>query len=200
VIAVKPEGAAVDMINVVAIAVAIVVGLAVILIFNNLIAKRQMTNNGWSDIDVQLKRRADLIPQLVSTVQGYAAHERQLFEDIAEKRNRALAAGDDPAKRGAAESELARPVGRLIALAEGYPDLKASGNFLELQKELADTEDKIEMARRFYNGAVRELNTAAQVFPANIVAGLFGIRTRAFFEITNDADRAVPQINSGAAQ
>jgi len=189
-----------DLLNIVAIAVAIVVALAVIMIFNTLIAKRQMTNNGWSDIDVQLKRRADLIPQLVSTVQGYAAHERQLFADIAEKRSRALAAGDDPAKRGAAESDLARPVGQLMALAEGYPDLKASGNFLDLQKQLADTEDKIEMARRFYNGAVRELNTAVQVFPANIVAGMFAIRERAFFEIINDADRAVPQVNTGAGQ
>ena len=109
---------------------------------------------------MQLKRRADLIPQLVTTVQAYAAHERQLFEDIAEKRSRALAAGDNPAERGVAEADLARPVGRMMALAEGYPDLKASGNFLELQKELSDTEDKIEMARRFYNGAVRDLTYA----------------------------------------
>ncbi|PZO55892.1 MAG: hypothetical protein DCF16_00700 [Alphaproteobacteria bacterium] len=189
-----------DVMNIVAIGVAIVVALAVILIFNALTAKRQMTNNGWSDIDVQLKRRADLIPQLVSTVQGYAAHERQLFADIAEKRSAALAAGDDPAKRGAAESELLRPVGRMMALAEGYPDLKASGNFLDLQKALADTEDKIEMARRFYNGAVRELNTLVETFPANVVAGLFGFRNRAYFEISNDADRAVPQVNTGAGQ
>lgn len=189
-----------ELMNIVAIAVAIVVALAVALIFNGLVAKRQMANNGWSDIDVQLKRRADLIPRLVTTVQAYAAHERTLFEDVAEKRNRALAAGDDPTARGAAESELARPVGRLIALAEGYPDLKASGNFLELQKELADTEDKIEMARRFYNGAVRELNTLVETFPANIVAALFGVGKRKYFEIANDAERAVPSINTGAAQ
>ena len=179
---------------------ALVLAIGVIVLFNTLIAKRQMTNNGWSDIDVQLKRRADLIPQLVSTVQGYAAHERQLFADIAEKRSAALAAGDDPTKRGAAESELTRPVGRLMAVAEAYPDLKASGNFLELQNALSDTEDKIEMARRFYNGAVRELNTTVETFPSNIVAGLFGVRQRAFFEITNAADRAVPQVNTGAAQ
>ena len=187
-----------DSMIILAVAVAVVVG--VIVVFNALIAKRQMAHNGWSDIDVQLKRRADLIPQLVSTVQGYAAHERQLFADIAEKRSAALAAGDDPAKRGVAESELSRPVGRLMALAEGYPDLKASGNFLDLQKQLADTEDKIEMARRFYNGAVRELNTLVETFPANVVAGVFGVGKRSYFEIANDGDRAVPQVTTGAGQ
>ncbi len=189
-----------DSMTILAIATAIVVGVGVIFIFNTLVAKRQMAHNGWSDIDVQLKRRADLIPQLVSTVQGYAAHERQLFADIAEKRSAALAAGDDPAKRGAAESELSRPVGRLMALAEGYPDLKASGNFLDLQRQLADTEDKIEMARRFYNGAVRELNTLVETFPANVVAGLFGVGKRSYFEITHEADRAVPQVTTDIGQ
>lgn len=170
------------------------VAIVVIVLFNQLIAKRQMANNGWADIDVQLKRRADLIPQLVTTVQGYAAHERQLFEDIAERRTAALAAGDDAAARGAAESDLSRPVGRLIALGEAYPELKANQNFLDLQSELSDTEDKIEMARRFYNGAVRELNTAVESFPSNLVAGLFGIGKRAFFEIEAAGDRAVPNV------
>lgn len=168
--------------------------IIVIVLFNQLIAKRQMVNNGWADIDVQLKRRADLIPQLVTTVQAYAAHERSLFEEVAERRNAALAAGDNAAARGVAESELSRPVGRIIALAEAYPDLKANQNFLDLQNELSDTESKIEMARRFYNGAVRELNTAVESFPSNIVAGLFGIAKRAFFEITNAGDRAVPTL------
>jgi LemA protein len=170
------------------------VAIVVIVLFNQLIAKRQMTNNGWSDIDVQLKRRADLIPQLVTTVKAYAAHERQLFEDVAEKRNAALAAGDNPAARGAAESELSKPVGRLIALGEAYPELKASQNFLDLQNELSDTEDKIEMARRFYNGAVRELNTAVETFPSNLVAATFGVGKSAYFEITAAGDRAVPTI------
>src|SRR5262245_32227055 len=110
-------------------AVALVVVIGLVLIYNHLVGKRQMANNGWSDIDVQLKRRADLVPQLVETVKGYAAHERALFEDIAEKRSRAMAAGDDPAARGQAESAFSAPVGRLVALAEGYPELKASGNF-----------------------------------------------------------------------
>jgi LemA protein len=187
------------MTNIMLLALAAAIAIAVIALFNTLIARRQMSNNGWADIDVQLKRRADLIPQLVASVQGYAAHERQLFAEITEKRTQALAAGDDPGKRGAAESELSRPVARMMAVAEAYPDLKASENFLDLQKQLADTENKIEMARRFYNGAVRELNTTVETFPANIVAGLFGVRKRGYFEIENAADRAVPQINPGAA-
>ena len=177
----------------------LIVGLAImafgfVISYNQLIAKRQMTNNGWADIDVQLKRRADLIPQLVTTVQAYAAHERQLFADIAEKRTAALAAGDNPAARGAAESALQQPVSRLIAVAEAYPDLKASQNFLDLQHQLADTEDKIEMARRFYNGAVRELNILVEAFPSNLIAGVTNIHKRAFFEIAA-ADRAVPSVS-----
>lgn len=183
------------MLNIILIVAIVALLLLAIVIYNQLIAKRQMVNNGWADIDVQLKRRSDLIPNLVATVKAYAAHEKQLFEDVAEKRNRALAAGDDPAARGAAESALAQPVSRVIALAEAYPDLKASGNFLELQKELSDTEDKIEMARRFYNGAVRELNIAVETFPNNLFAGLFGIGKRAFFEV-DDAARAVPSVST----
>ncbi|MCB2098000.1 MAG: LemA family protein [Parvularculaceae bacterium] len=178
------------------IAVIIILAIGVAIIFNTLIRKRQMSENGWADIDVQLKRRADLIPQLVSTVKGYAAHERSLFEEIAEKRNAALAAGDDPAARGAAESALSRPVKRVIALAEDYPDLKANQNFLELQRALAETEDKIEMARRFYNGAVRELNTLVESVPSNLVAGMLGFAKRDYFE-ANDGDRAAPPVSMG---
>lgn len=177
-------------------ALAAIALIGAVVIYNALIAKRQMVNNGWADIDVQLKRRADLVPQLVRVVEAYAAHERQLFEEIAERRTKALAAGDDPAARGAAESEFARPVARMIAVAEAYPELKASQNFLDLQNELSDTEDKIEMARRFYNGAVRELNTAVESFPPNIVAGAAGIAKRAYFEI-GEADRAVPKVSTG---
>lgn len=175
------------------IGIVLVVAIAWGVIFNQLIARRQMANNGWADVDVQLKRRADLVPQLVTVVQAYAAHERQLFADIAEKRSRALAANDDPARRGALETEFAKPIGRLIAVAEGYPELKASQNFLDLQTQLADTENKIEMARRFYNGAVRELNTAVESFPSNFVAGAAGVSRRAFFEI-GAGDDAVPEI------
>jgi LemA protein len=175
------------------------IGLAVIFIFNGLVRRRQMANNGWSDIDVQLKRRADLIPQLVTTVQGYAAHERELFADITEKRTAAIAAGNDPAARGAAEGALSAPVKRLFAVAEDYPDLKASDNFLNLQTELSDTESKVEMARRFYNGAVRDLNTAVQSFPANLIAGLFGFRQRSFFE-ADMTDRALPNVDLGTSK
>ncbi len=177
-----------------ALVIAIAVGVAVI--FNQLVRKRQLTDNGWADIDVQLKRRADLIPQLVSTVKGYAAHERALFEEIAERRSAAMAAGDDPAARGAAEGALARPVTRLVALAEDYPDLKANQNFLELQKQLAETEDKIEMARRFYNGAVRELNTLVASVPSNLIAGAFGFPSRTYFE-AGEGDRATPAVAMG---
>ena len=170
--------------------------IALIVFYNGLIGRRQMANNGWADIDVQLKRRADLVPQLVTVVQAYAAHERQLFADIAQKRSQALEAGDDPARRGAAETEFAKPVARMIAVAEAYPELKASQNFLDLQNQLADTENKIEMARRFYNGAVRELNTAVESFPSNLVASVGGITRRSFFE-AETADRAVPQVGAG---
>jgi len=171
----------------------VVLAIALAVLYNQLIARRQMANNGWADIDVQLRRRADLVPQLVAVVQGYAAHERQLFTDVAEKRTQALAAGDDPQRRGAAETDLTKPLGRLIAVAEGYPELKASQNFLDLQNQLADTENKIEMARRFYNGAVRELNTAVESFPSNLVAPIGGISRRAFFEI-GAGEAATPQV------
>jgi len=168
-----------------------------VLIFNKLVGLRQMTENGWSDIEVQLKRRADLIPRLVSTVKGYASHERKLFEDVTAKRMQALAAGNNPRERGVAESRLKQPVGRIMALAEDYPDLKASDNFLELQEELSDTEDKIEMARRFYNGAVRELNTKIRTIPSNLVAGPMGFKTRDYFEIDVD-DAAAPEVEFSA--
>lgn len=170
--------------------------VTVAILFNLLVGKRNMVKNGWADIDVQLKRRADLIPQLVTAVQGYASHERQLFEDVIMKRNAALQAGDDPDARGSKESALAAPVSRLMALAEDYPDLKANQNFLDLQNELSETENKIEMARRFYNGAVRELNVAVESFPNNLVAGLFGFRQSRFFEIEM-SDRAVPSLDLG---
>ena len=170
----------------------------VIILFNQLVGKRNMVNNGWADIDVQLKRRSDLIPQLVTTVQAYASHERQLFEDVIMKRNAALQAGDHPGARGSTESALAAPVGKLIALAEDYPDLKANENFKDLQTELAATENKIEMARRFYNGAVREMNVAVESFPGNLVAGAFGFGRRHFFEIEM-SDRALPEIDLGGA-
>jgi LemA protein len=179
------------------IAIVVAVAIAVAVIYNGLVGKRQLARNGWSDIDVQLKRRADLVPQIVSAVKGYAAHERALFAEIAEKRSAALAAGDDPSTRSAAEASLSRPLGRVVALAEAYPDLKANENFLGLQRQLAETEDKIEMARRFYNGAVRELNTLIHSVPSNLVAAAFGFREKAYFEIA-DGERSTPVVDVGA--
>ena len=161
-----------------------------VLIFNKLVSLRQMARNGWSDIDVQLKRRADLIPRLVDTVKGYAAHERGLFEDVTKARQRAQAAGDDVTARGAAEASVSRETSRLFALKEDYPDLKANENFLDLQNELSETEDKIEFARRFYNGAVREMNIAVKTIPYNFVAGPFGFREWAYFEADESAINA----------
>lgn len=155
----------------------------VVLIYNGLIAARQLVDNGWSDIDVQLKRRSELIPNIVETVKAYASHESQLFLDVTEKRNKALAAGSNLAQRGMAESALGQPVSRLLAVAEDYPDLKANQNFLDLQDELSETENKIEMARRFYNGAVRELNIKIQSFPSILIAKPFGFTSREYFEI-----------------
>lgn len=164
------------------IIVLVVLVTLIVWVFNRLVAARQLVNNGWSDIEVQLKRRADLIPRIVDTVKAYAKHERRLFADVIEKRNTALGAGD-MSTRAMAEGAIRKPLGKVIALAEDYPDLKANQNFLDLQEELTDTENKIEYARRFYNGAVREKNTLVQSFPANLVGGMFGFKAREFFEM-----------------
>lgn len=181
------------MVTYILIAAALFLMAGVIWLYNRLVGKWQMVNNGWADVDVQLRRRSDLVPRLVETVSAYASHERSLFEDIADKRSAAEIAGEDPVRRGEAEGAFSRPVARLLFLAEAYPDLKASENFLDLQEELARTENQIEMARRFYNGAVRELNTMVQSFPANLVASVIGFSPRAYFEI-EPADREAPQV------
>jgi LemA protein len=179
---------------VLAIAAAIVV--YVIYVYNRLVALRQMTEEAWSGIDVQLKRRADLIPNLVNTVKGYAGHEREVLEEVTRLRTAAQAVPPgDVAARAKAEGALSMALGRLLAVAEAYPDLKASTNFLELQRELANIENEIQLARRYYNGATRNLNTAVETFPSNIVAGQFKFEKREYFEIENAAERAVPQVS-----
>lgn len=168
--------------------VLIVVGVfAVWLIatYNGLIRLNVRVDEAWSDIDVQLKRRYDLIPNLVNTVKGYAAHEKDLFEKVTEARARAMAAGTagrDGVERAQAENMLSDTLKSLFAVAEAYPDLKANQNFLELQRELSDTENKIQAARRFYNGNVMEFNTKIQVFPTNIFGNMLGFSKREFFE------------------
>lgn len=182
------------MISWIVLAIAAAVVIFGIVLYNRLVRTQQMASEGWSGIDVQLKRRADLIPNLVDTVKGYASHERTLFDEVTRLRGEAARIReDDVAARGAAESKLSAAVGQLIALAESYPDLKASENFGKLQAELSTIEDEIQMARRYYNGAVRNLNIMIESFPSNIVARLFGFRLRDYFEI-GDGDRAVPQV------
>lgn len=154
--------------------------LWVVAVFNRLIVLRNRTREAFSDIDVQLKRRYDLIPNLVETVKGYAAHERELFEKVTEARTRAMGA-QTIKEKGEAENVLSGTLKTLFAVAENYPQLKASENFLELQRELTDTEDKIQAARRFYNANVRDLNIKIETFPANIIANIFAFKHMEFF-------------------
>ena len=174
--------------------VAAVVVYAVV-VFNGLVRTRQMANEAWSGIDVQLKRRSDLVPNLVDAVKGYAAHERGVLQEVTELRAaaRALPAGD-VAARAQAEGALSGALGKLFALAENYPDLKASANFLELQPQLSDLENELQMARRYYNGTVRNLNVLVQSFPSNLIAGLIGFAQRDYFELADAAERAAPQV------
>ncbi|MGE0803445.1 MAG: LemA family protein [Lautropia sp.] len=166
-----------------------------IVAYNRLVRSRQMAEEGWSGIDVQLKRRSDLIPNLVGTVQGYAAHERETLQKVTELRNQARALPpNDIAGRAQVEGLLSGAIGRLLAVVESYPDLKANQNFLQLQESLAGIENEIQMARRYYNGAARELNVMVESFPSNLVAGVFGFAKRAFFE-TGDTGRALPEVS-----
>ena len=159
--------------------------LFVVLMYNSLVRMRNRQEEAWSDIDVQLKRRYDLIPNLVSTVKGYAKHEQETLRTVTEMRTRALAA-DGVKEKGKAEDMLSGALKTIFAVAENYPDLKASENFVELQRELSDTENKIQAARRFYNNTVQDLNTAVQVFPKNVVANMFGFKAEEFFEIADE--------------
>jgi LemA protein len=168
------------------VAIVVLVLLAGVVTFNRLVSLRQRVDNGWSQIDVQLRRRYDLIPNLVQTVEGYAAHERELFEAVAEARSKAMSArsvGD----QAQAENLITAGLRQLLAVAENYPDLKASQNFLALQEELTGTESKIAYARQFYNDQVMRLNTTIGKFPSNLVAGTFHFQSREFFEIDEPA-------------
>lgn len=166
-----------------------------IFIYNNLVQKRQLKEEGWSGIDVQLKRRADLIPNMLETVKGYMSHERETLEAVTNARAAVQGAADaGPAERGRLEGILSGALGRLIAVAENYPDLKANTTFLEFQGALQTVEDEIQLARRYYNGAVRNLNVAVESFPSNIVANMFNFLKAEYFELENEADRAVPDV------
>src|SRR5260370_21140166 len=178
----------------------IAIGIVVLLVlwfvftYNGLVAARNRTQEAWSEIDVELKRRHDLIPNLVNTVQGYMGHERGTLEAVTNARANAVAAGatGDPAKIGQAENMLTQSLRSLFAVSENYPDLKAISAFTNLQETLTATEDKLEFSRRFYNGNVRDYNTALQTFPNSLIAGPFGFKAFGFFQ-ADDTDRAVPQ-------
>ena len=177
----------------------ILIGLVVLIIFyavgvfNSLIRLKNRTDEAWSDIDVQLKRRHDLIPNLVEAVKGYASHERQAFENVTNARAKAISA-QGIAEKAKAENALSNTLKTLFAVAEAYPDLKASTNFLELQRELSDTENKVQASRRFYNGNVRDFNIRIESFPSRIVAGMLKFQKREFFEIEEPAEREVPEV------
>lgn len=170
------------MIGIIALVVVGVLALGLVGIYNGLIKLKNRVDEAWSDISVQLKRRYDLIPNLISTVKGYASHEKEVFEKVTEARTKAMGAGNATDK-AEAENALSGTLKTLFAVSENYPDLKANQNFLELQRELTDTEDKIMASRRFYNGNVRDFNTKIEVFPTNFLAGALNFTKRDFFEM-----------------
>lgn len=175
----------------------VIVALAIyaVYIYNDLVRNRQLTREGWSGIDVQLKRRTDLIPNLLETVKGYMAHERGTLEAVVQARANAQAAANaSPDERAKAEGQLSGALGKLFALAEAYPDLKANTTFLEFQNALQTVEEELQLSRRYYNGTARNLNIAVESFPSAIVANLFKFQTAQYFELDNPADRAVPNV------
>ncbi len=180
----------------------IILGIIVLLlliligIYNNLVGLRNQVKNAWSQIDVQLKRRHDLIPNLVETVKGYKNFERETLEAVVKARNVALQASSaGVAERGKAEGELSNALARLLVVVERYPDLKANQNFLALQEELSSTENKIGFSRQFYNDSVMRYNNQTQMFPSSIVAGMTGFKQSEFFAVAAEAERAVPQVS-----
>lgn len=170
-----------------------VIGIFVWATYNGLVQLNVRVQEAWSDITVQLKRRADLIPNLVEAVKGYASHEKQVFQDVTEARSNVLnATTKGPEATAKAENQFEQALKSLFAVSEAYPELRASENFQKLQDELVDTEDKIQAARRFYNGGVRDLNTRIQQFPANVVASMFGFKNKEFFEVEDMASIEKP--------
>ncbi len=178
----------------------VVVGLIVafaVAVYNRLVGLTQRSQEAWSDVDVQLKRRTDLVPNLVETVKGYAAHERNTFDSVVRARGAAVSA-TTPEARAQAEGQLTQALRQLFAVAEAYPDLKASANFQSLQGSLNDIENNIQDARRYYNAVVRDLNTAVDTFPSNVIASFFRFVKRAYFELERPEDRQVPRVSFGS--
>ncbi|MCL4523309.1 MAG: LemA family protein [Acidobacteria bacterium] len=183
----------------IALIVLAVVVVVVIGIYNSLVRLRVQCDNAWADIDVQLKRRYDLIPNVVETVKGYASHEKGTLEGVINARNKAMSA-QGPAAKAEAEGLLTGALRQLFALAEAYPQLRAVESFTQLQGTLGEIEEVVQNARRYYNAVVRDLNTKIAVFPSNIVAGMFGFKTREFFELKDAAQREAPKVSFSAAQ
>lgn len=174
----------------------LVLGLSLVVMYNRFVRQRTLIDESWGQIDVELTRRHELIPNLVSTVRGYAEHERDVLENLTRAREAARAhQQDDPKQREQFEESLGIAVATVMVRAEAYPELKASANFLQLQGELTNTEDRIAAARRFFNGNVRAYNTRVATFPSNLIASAFGFRRRDFFELTDPAARAVPAVD-----
>jgi LemA protein len=174
------------------VGIAVLLGLAVVLLYNRLVRLRNRTENAWSQVDVQLRRRYDLIPNLVETVKGYASHEQQTFEEVTRARTRAQEARTVE-EQAEAENVLTAAIGRLFAVAEAYPELRATENFQQLQAELAETENKIQVARQVYNDTVLSYDNARQTVPTNLIAGMFGFEGRPYFEIEEPA-REAPRV------
>ena len=180
----------------VVLAIIVIVVVFLVLTYNRLVTLRQRVKEAFSDIDVQLKRRHDLIPNLVETVKGYAAHERSVFDEVTQARAGAIAAGaQGPQQRAAAEDMLTGALRSLFAVAEAYPQLQAVQEYKDLSENLRDTEDKIQFARRFYNGQVRDYNTALQTFPTVALAGAMGFTSSEYFEVEAPSDREVPKVS-----
>ena len=178
---------------IVLLVILVIVSIAAVVLYNGLVKMKVQVEEAWSSITVQLKRRADLLPNLIETVKGYAAHEKQVFQEVTEARAHTLSASSSgPAEAGKAEGEMQQALKSLFAVSEAYPQLQANSNFLQLQAEITDTEDKIMASRRFYNGSVRDYNTKVRQFPSNIFANMFNFKIAEFFEVQDATSIAEP--------
>ena len=186
------------MLGYILLGVLVIAGIYLVYAYNALVKNKNLVEEGWSGIDVQLRRRADLIPNLVETVKGYAAHEDKLFRDIADLRAKSIAGGS-VTEQSQVSQAMSGMLGRLFAIAEAYPELKADANFRDLQEKLAGVEDEIQLSRRYYNGAVRNFNTMIESFPSNLIAGFFRFAKADFFEIGDQAARQVPKVEFNKA-
>jgi len=189
---------AVGIVLIVILVLLVIVGLWAMGAYNGLVRLRNLVQESWRQIDVELKRRHDLIPNLVETVKGYAAHEKGVFEEVARARSAAITPGSGPAEQAQQENVLTQALGKLFAVAEAYPDLKASQNFMALQTELTNTEDRIAAGRRFYNANVRQYNTKIETVPTNIIAGMFHFVRAEYFEAEEPEVREAPTVSFGA--